>query len=73
VLPLSVGNTLVGVMRLYSAQTRRISAEEIDFAAAVADLGAVAIQNAKLHEALKERLEAMKEDVDGWYRFLTLS
>ncbi len=73
VLPLRVGSTLVGVMRLYSAQVRRLSAEEIDFAAAVAELGAVAIENAKLHEALKERLEAMKEDVDGWYRFLALS
>jgi GAF domain-containing protein len=61
------------VMRLYSAQVRRFSAEEIDFAAAVAELGAVAIENAKLHEALKERFEAMKEDVDGWYRFLALS
>lgn len=73
VVPLCVGDTLVGVMRLYSAQTRKVSNEEIDFAAAVAELGAVAIQNAKLHEALKERLEAMKEDVDGWYRFLALS
>jgi GAF domain-containing protein len=73
VLPLRVGSTLVGVMRLYSAQTRHVSTEEIDFAAAIAELGAVAIQNAKLHEALKERLEAMKEDVDGWYRFLALS
>jgi GAF domain-containing protein len=73
VLPMRVGSTLVGVMRLYSAQVRRFSSEEIDFAAAVAELGAVAIENAKLHEALKERLEAMKEDVDGWYRFLALS
>lgn len=73
VLPLHVGNNLVGVMRLYSAQPRRASPEEIDFAAGVAELGAVAIQNAKLHEALKERLEALKEDTDGWYRFLALS
>lgn len=73
VVPLKVGDTLVGVMRLYSAQTRRISQEETDFAEGIAELGAVAIQNAKLHAAVKERLEAMKEDVDGWYRFLALS
>jgi GAF domain-containing protein len=73
VLPLQVHDTEVGVMRLYSGQVRRFSAEEISFAAAVADLGAAAIENAKLHEALKQRLEALKEDVDGWYRFLALS
>ena len=47
--------------------------EEIAFATTVADLGAVAIENAKLHEALKTRLEALKEDSDGWYRFLAFS
>lgn len=73
VLPLLVHETGVGVMRLYSGQVRRFSAEEINFAAAVADLGALAIENAKLHEALKQRLEALKEDADGWYRFLALS
>ncbi len=72
VIPLTLDANPVGVMRLYSGQVRRFSAEEIDFAGAVADLGAVAIENAKLHEALKERLEAMKQDLDGWYRFLAL-
>jgi GAF domain-containing protein len=73
VLPLCVHDTPIGVLRLYSGQVRRFSAEEIAFATTVADLGAVAIENAKLHEALKARLEALKEDSNGWYRFLTFS
>ena len=73
VVPLKVRGTVVGVMRFYSAQTRRFSDEAISFAVAVSNLGAVAIENAKLHQAVKERLESMKEDVDGWYRFLALS
>jgi GAF domain-containing protein len=73
VLPLCAHDTPIGVLRLYSGQVRRFSAEESAFATAVADLGAVAIENAKLHEALKERLAALKEDSNGWYRFLTLS
>jgi GAF domain-containing protein len=63
----------IGVLRLYSSQMRGFSMEELAFAAAAANLGAVAIENAKLHEALKARLEALKEDSNGWYRFLTLS
>jgi GAF domain-containing protein len=73
ILPLCVRDIPIGVLRLYSGQVRRFSAEEIAFATAVADLGAVAIENAKLHETLKERLQALKEDSNGWYRFLTLS
>lgn len=73
VVPLKVRSRIVGVMRFYSSQMRRFSDEAMSFAVAVSDLGAVAIENAKLHEAVKDRLEAMKEDVDGWYRFLAFS
>jgi GAF domain-containing protein len=73
ILPLCVQGTTIGVLRLYSGQVRRFSTEELAFATAVADLGAVAIENAKLHAALKERVEALKADSNGWYRFLALS
>lgn len=73
VLPLCVHDTPIGVLRLYSGQVRRFSTEEIAFATTVANLGAVAIENAKLHEALKARMEALKEDSNGWFRFLALS
>lgn len=72
VLPLRLRGVTIGVMRLYSSQLRRFVPEEISLADAVADLGAVAIENARLHEMLKDRLEALKQDVDGWYRFLSL-
>jgi len=73
VVPLDVRGTVIGVMRFYSTQLRRFSDEAVGFSMAVADLGAVAIENAKLHELLRQRLESMKEDVDGWYRYLALS
>jgi two-component system NtrC family sensor kinase len=70
VLPLRLKETTIGVMRLYSSQVRRLSEDQVTFAMALADLGALAIENAKLHLVVKERLEALKEDVNGWYRFL---
>jgi GAF domain-containing protein len=72
VFPLRMKDAVVGVMRLYSAQVRKFSEDEITFAAAIADLGAVAIENAKLHQALKRRMEELRQDADGWYRFLAL-
>lgn len=73
IVPLSVFDTQVGVLRLYSRQVRQFSPEETGFAVAVAELGAVAIENAKLHAAVEQRLEGLKQDANGWYRFLALS
>jgi GAF domain-containing protein len=73
VVPLRVFETCVGILRLYSGRVREFSPEETSFAVAVAELGAVAIENAKLHESQQQRLEALKQDADGWYRFLALS
>jgi GAF domain-containing protein len=72
VIPLRLREMAIGVMRLYSGQVRQFAPEEISLAYAIAELGAVAIENARLHQMLKSRLEALKEDVDGWYRFLAL-
>jgi GAF domain-containing protein len=38
----------------------------------VAGIVAVAIENAKLYQALQARYEDLKLDVSEWYRFLTL-
>ncbi len=71
-VPLQVRDEIIGVLRAYSAQPHRFSEEEVQFLEAIADLGAVAIENARLHEALSEKYEAAREDWAGWYRFLTL-
>jgi len=73
VLPLRVKDQRIGIIRFYSSKVRDFTGEELDFSVAVADIGAVAIENAKLHEVLKQRLAALKEDVDGWYQFLAFS
>jgi GAF domain-containing protein len=73
VLPLRARGEAIGVLRLYAGELRRFGPDEIGFATTVADLGALAIENAKLHEALKQRLQALRADSNAWQRFLTLS
>lgn len=73
VVPLRVPDLVIGVLRLYSGQARHFGEEEIAFAATVAELGALALENARLHAALKARFDAVAEDANGWYRYLTLS
>ncbi len=72
-VPLRVREQIIGVLRAYSAQPHRFSEEEVEFLEAIADLGAIAIDNARLHEALNQKYEAAREDWAGWYRFLALS
>ncbi len=71
-VPLRLKEKIIGVLRVYSSEPKKFTQKEINFLSAVADLGAVAIENAKLYERLLEKYEGLKEDVSEWYKFLTL-
>lgn len=71
-VPLRVKEKVVGVMRVYSVQPRHFTAVGIEFLQSAAGLVAVAIENAKLYQALQARYEGLKTDVSEWYRFLSL-
>ena len=53
VVPLKAGRKTIGVVRVYSDKKRQWSDEEIQFLEAVANLSAIALENARLHQALK--------------------
>jgi GAF domain-containing protein len=71
-IPLQLRGHTIGVMRAYSAQPRRFGPVGTDFLMSVADLAAVAIENARMHQALKTRYEDLQSDLTEWYRFLAL-
>ncbi|NLE77181.1 MAG: GAF domain-containing protein, partial [Chloroflexi bacterium] len=71
-VPLRLREKTIGVMRAYSAQPRRFGAVGTEFLLSAADLTAVAIESAQLHEALKARYEDLKLDLADWHRFLAL-
>jgi signal transduction histidine kinase len=60
-LPLSVRANPFGVLRLYTGEVRRFTEEEIAFLSALANQGAVAIENARAYRKLEE-LEKAKSD-----------
>ncbi len=61
IAPLRVENKGIGVLRVYSHEKRTFTAEEQDFLLAVSHIAAIAIQNAKLHEALRSDYELLTE------------
>jgi GAF domain-containing protein len=44
----------IGVLRVYTAEERKFDEDEIKFMEAVANLSAIALENAKLHQALRK-------------------
>lgn len=57
--PLLVDDKAIGLMRVYSAEARDFSEDEHSFIQAVAAVSAMAIQNARLHEELRNNYELM--------------
>ena len=53
VVPLMVKDRAIGVLRAYTSDVREFDADEIKFLEASANLSAIALENARLHEALK--------------------
>ena len=68
-LPLEASGASIGVLRLYSAERREFSDEEIELVAALAELGGLAIANARLYEAegvkLSSLLRGVGVELDG--------
>ncbi|MCG6892397.1 MAG: GAF domain-containing protein [Desulfobacteraceae bacterium] len=54
VVPLVVEGKAIGVLRVYSGKVRKFKPEEIKFLEAVANLSAISLENAKLHQALRK-------------------
>ncbi|MBL7209609.1 MAG: GAF domain-containing protein [Dehalococcoidia bacterium] len=55
-LPLTRRGKVIGIVRIYTSERRRFSAQDAEFFGALANLGAVALERAELHESLDRDL-----------------
>ena len=61
VAPLMVDKKPVGIVRIYTADQRDFTQDEQDFLMAVGHVAAIAIENARLHEALRSDYELLTQ------------
>lgn len=62
VLPLSArGGKVIGVLRVYSDEVRSFTEDEMDFLACIANLSGIALENARMYEALKRESRLAEE------------
>jgi len=50
-VPMMMRGRVIGVLRIYTAEPRRFSQNEMDLISAIAEIGAIAIENARIFEA----------------------
>ncbi len=62
-VPVMLRDETIGVIRLYTAERRHFTMEDMYFVGAVANLGAIALENAKLYEALKKDYETFRREM----------
>ena len=79
-VPLMPDGEVVGIMRVYTSEQRHFSPATIEFLGSVANLGAIALSKARLHEALGRSLEErsvelskLEEDKARFLRFLSIA
>ncbi|MCL4459478.1 MAG: GAF domain-containing protein [Chloroflexi bacterium] len=66
-VPVRLRGEIIGVIRLYTAEPREFSAEDANFLEAIASLGAIALENARLYQEIKTDYKALQKDLQEWY------
>jgi GAF domain-containing protein len=65
-IPVLLREEVVGVMRVYTAQPRQFANADIYFVGAVSNLGAIALENARLYDSVKKDYEELRLDLAEW-------
>ena len=62
VVPLLLEKKAIGVLRVYSDRVREFNEDELKFLKAAANLSAIALDNARMHELLQTRFDLLVEN-----------
>lgn len=65
-VPMMLREEVIGVIRVYTAEPYYFTMDDIYFIGAVANLGAIALENARLYEAIQKDYETFRRDMLEW-------
>lgn len=65
-VPMTLREDIIGVIRVYSGERRYFTLDDMYFVGAVANLGAIALENARLYEAVQKDYETFRQDMLEW-------
>ncbi|MCL4466036.1 MAG: GAF domain-containing protein [Chloroflexi bacterium] len=66
IVPVTAKGAVIGVLRVYTAEPRIFDDEDVRFVESIANLGGIAIENARVYMALEEQLAAIRRKLIPW-------
>ncbi|UCG82566.1 MAG: GAF domain-containing protein [Dehalococcoidia bacterium] len=72
-VPMMLRGEIIGVMRIYTEESRYFADEDIYFVKAVAHLGAIALENARLYYLAQKNYEDIRRYVSKWHTARTFA
>ncbi|MBI4267853.1 MAG: GAF domain-containing protein [Chloroflexi bacterium] len=64
--PMKLRGETIGVIRVYTAKPHRFTMSEIDFVSSMANFGAIALENTRLHETLQKHQDEFRREMLEW-------
>jgi signal transduction protein with GAF and PtsI domain len=65
-VPMTLREEIIGVLRIYTQERRDFNLDDDFFVAAAANLGAIALENARLHEAVMKDFAELRREMLEW-------
>ena len=65
-VPILLRDEIIGVIRVYTTEPYDFTMDDMYFVGAVASLGAIALGNAKLYQAVQKVYETFRQDILEW-------
>lgn len=65
-VPMMLKEGVIGVMRVYTGQLREFNEDDVYFVCAAANLGAIALENARVYEAVQKEQDATRRKLLEW-------
>ena len=68
-VPITVKGQVIGVLRIYTSEQRKFSDDEYELISGVADIGGIAIDNARMYDRLKAEHANLIEETHRWFEY----
>jgi GAF domain-containing protein len=68
-VPITVKGQIIGVLRLYTSEQRNFSDNECKLISGLADMGGIAIDNARMYDHLRAEHESLIAETHQWFEF----
>ena len=65
-VPMTLRQEVIGVVRVYAGEPRHFGMDDIYFVGAVANLGAIALENASLYDAVQRDYASFRQEMLEW-------